>query len=157
MLYVAEEADGALIETLGRGLEPRVEDRVLRVASLQLRHLAQIHTRRPLQVVDLTGKGLNAIGADSSLGSGRERYETTQAWAEAIHRHPQRPDGVLYLCRHDPSQRAVAIFGRARPALRAIDTGPLVGGSLTTMLTVVKALMEYGYSFDDPSILFTAP
>lgn len=43
----------------------------------------------------------------------------SQAWARALHAHPDAPDGILYPSRHDPSQRCVALFDRADLAVMA--------------------------------------
>ncbi len=91
VLYAAENLDGALIETFGRNLTSRL----LHLADLEARHLALVHASRSLRLVDLTGRGLAGLGADSRLWAGddyeywdveRKRYpqyeHTADRWAE---------------------------------------------------------------------------
>ena len=40
-------------------------------------------------------------------------YEISQRWSRALWVHPQQPDGILYLSRHNPSLVCAAIYDRA--------------------------------------------
>lgn len=79
--------------------------------------------RQPLRLVDLTGAGLSRLGADARLNTMTEDRGLPQRWALVLHRHPQRPDGLCYRVRHDPAWIGVALFDRARDALRAACVG----------------------------------
>ncbi len=152
VLYAAENLDGALIETFGRNLTIRL----LQLADLEARHLALVHASRSLRFVDLTGRGLAGLGADSRLWAGDD-YEISQAWSRAFYKHPLLPDGLLYGCRHDPSERAVAIFGRVRRAMKAEALGSVVSGSMVVSLAVLRSLRRYGFKLDRPTITITRP
>ena len=97
--YVAADEAGAFVETLGH----TTGTRVLTQSALRNRGIAELHTRRPLQLVDLTGAGLARVGADERLCTGD--YTVAQRWSAAFFRHPQKPDGLCYRSRHDPDRR----------------------------------------------------
>lgn len=42
-----------------------------------------------------------------------------QRWALALHRHPERPDGLYYRVRHDQSRIGIALFDRVGHVLQA--------------------------------------
>jgi len=49
-------------------------------------------------------------------------------------------------CRHDPEQRAVAVFDRTRGDLEALDSGELLQNTLLPELAEV--LGQYGFGLD---------
>ena len=55
--------------------------------------------------------------ADARISTGS--HAVSQRWAEAFWRHPDRPDGILYPCRHAPEFPSVALFDRVRADLVA--------------------------------------
>ena len=114
-----------------------------------------IETTEPLRLVDLTGPGLPRLGADARLADGD--HQVSQAWSAAFHGHPDRPDGILYRARHDPSRFAVAIFERAQRkiVLRVFlgerlflrgEPEPLLGEHLR--LELLRALYDCGIGFE---------
>lgn len=123
VLYAAEDAFGAFVETFGRDTGIRVVDE----ADLLGRGLAKIEARRALKLVDLTGEGLARIGADARLFAGE--HAVARRWSAALLEHPEKPDGIRYPCRHDPSRVAVALYDHV-----ARDVG--VAAALGTMLSV---------------------
>jgi hypothetical protein len=138
VLYVAKDERGAFIETFGHTTGVRlVEQR-----ELAARGLARIEPKRPLRLVNLTGGGLARLGADARLTVG-ESYEVAHQWALAIHAHPQKPDGIVYNARHDPSRLCAAIFERARADLKAKHLGSLANPAHAVL---VAALVDtYGF------------
>ena len=50
-------------------------------------------------------------------------------WSRALWLHPQKPDGILYLARHNPAIVCAAVFDRA-PVAAAEKLGPLLGPRL---------------------------
>jgi hypothetical protein len=138
-LYVALDFHGAFIETAGH----RTGIRLVTRTWLEERALSTVTSRPPLKLVDLTGPGLPKLGADSRLFTGD--YRLSQSWGRAIWAHPSRPDGILYLSRHDPSRRSVAIFDRRgiRAILRYLSAGTLL--SANVMRLVASALKEYEF------------
>ena len=77
-----------------------------------------------LELADLTGPALKALGADARLTSCTP-YTIPQAWSRAIHAHPQAVDGILFMSRHINTQRSIAVFARARKTLKAGYPSPL--------------------------------
>jgi len=142
MLYPAEHLAGAFIETFGRA----VGQHLIAVPNLQARHLASVRATRPLKLVDLRGRHLAALGATGELTAGRD-YARSQRWSRWFYSHPQRLDGLLYPCRHDPEQRAVALFDRTQGDLEALDSGELLRAALLPELAEV--LGRYGFGLDD--------
>ena len=137
-LYFANDARGAFAETFLRVLGLRS----VRAAELNVRGLARITASRPLQLVDLTGPGLNRIGADNRLSTGD--YQTSQRWALALHEHPERPDGLLYRSRHNPERFCVAIFDRAAHVLTAETLGSLADPANAALLADILDAYNLG-------------
>jgi hypothetical protein len=107
--YVAQDQPGAFIETFGQLYNKQVNlPRSLTSTVLSTRAVSELACEQSLRLVDLTGSGLARIGADSRLHSAD--YEASQRWSEALHGHPDAPDGILYRSRHDPDRKVAAIF-----------------------------------------------
>lgn len=135
MLYVALSFAGAFVETLLR--RPRL--RVIDPGEVADRALSVLTASRPLRLVQMHGPGLQALGADNAIGTGP--YEPCGAWADALFAHPDQPDGIAYLSRHDPAEICIALF--SRPGLR-LETvaGPT---PLIDMRSEIAALLRrYG-------------
>ena len=144
VLYAGIDAHCAFIETLGHTTGVRV----LNVVDVRDRGLARIEARRVLRLVDLGGPGLAHLGADARLGAGD--YEIVRRWSLALHQHPERPDGLSYRSRHDPSRLCVAIYERAADALVAVRLGSLADPIHESLLT--ELLDTYGFGLlDDPA------
>lgn len=106
--------------------------------------LARIASHRPLRLVDLTGAGLAILGADERLCSGD--YLVARRWALALFQHPERPDGIQYRARHDPSRFAAAIFDCASDALSSVRLGGLTERSNGDLLADMMATYGFGLS-----------
>lgn len=102
--YAAANADGAFVETFGRG-EP-IDDAVLKA-----RAISRLRVREEAKLVQLYGEGLAPIGATAEVTSTRD-YSLSQSWATALRAHPQRPDGIAYYVSHDNSQIGYAFYER---------------------------------------------
>ena len=116
VLYVAEKVQGAFIETFGRTLG--VRDITLR--KLALRTIA-VFESDDLALIDLTGKGASAAGADGRLCTATNYNGLTRPWAEAFHRHKEKADGILYRARHDLNEVVAAVFDRARTKIKVVE------------------------------------
>ncbi len=138
VLYMAQNHEGAFIETLGDAARNSATRNTLQSDDFARRCWAAILATRPLHLVDLTGEGLVRITADERLCSGD--YDVSRRWARAIYEHPQRPDGIYYRARHDPSQHSVALFDRARHTVVARAEGTL----LTDAALLARLLDRYG-------------
>lgn len=136
VLYVAADAHGAFIETLGH----QTGIRLVTTSALQSRGLAVLRSRSPLQLVDLTGAGLAQIGADERLCAGD--YTVAQRWSLTLFHHPTKPDGMYYRSRHDPSRLCAAIFHRAARKVTVAHqfalTDPQLGALLADILNTYR-------------------
>ena len=141
VLYTGEDEHCAFIETFGHATGVRF----VTVTALHMRGLARIEVRRPLRLVDLTGPGLAHLGADERLCTGD--YAVAQRWALALQRHPERPDGLCYRARHDPSRLCAAIFHGAEKALKVICLGSLISPHNVPVL--VNILDTYAFGLMD--------
>lgn len=142
VLYTAEDAFGAFIESFGRAPGRNIVSwQSLRDRPLS--HIGVAETEASLRLVDLTGAGLAQIGATADLTSGF--YRAAQRWSRALHEHPNEPDGLLYRLKHDPSRTGVAIFERSKGILEAEFFGTLVSPAHTKLLGTI--LDEYGFGF----------
>jgi hypothetical protein len=107
VLYVGADPHVAFIESFQiAGIHPAVTE-----SKLRERSLTRIRTRRPVRLVNLAESGtLTWIGADARIFTAG--YTVSQRWSQAIERHPEKPDGILYRPRHDPARVAAAFFDR---------------------------------------------
>lgn len=99
--------------------------------------------KRNISLVPLYGSGLAKIGATSSIVSGR--YRVSREWSRIIWDHPQKPDGLIYRCRHDDDQLAVALFDRSKSAVVMKDTV----GLRDDLLLFGRLLNRYELALDD--------
>jgi hypothetical protein len=105
VLYLGCDTYCAFIETFAHTSGTRT----VTTGALKNRSLSQLKPTRPLRLIDLAASGaLVRIGVDSRLFAGE--YQRAQLWSKALHDHPAKVDGLLYLSRLDPSRRAVALF-----------------------------------------------
>lgn len=113
MCYLGESREASFVETFLR----RPPVRLLSRAFLDERLIAELTPSRAIRVVNLYGPGLARVGATAAVASGP--YNASQAWARAIWEHPSQPDGLLYRCRHDDNELALALYDRAASAVDA--------------------------------------
>ncbi len=136
VLYAAEDAFGAFIESFGRAPGRNV----VSWEKLRSRPLSSIEAERLLRLVDLTGGGLARLGATAAIFT--DDYAKAQEWSRALHDHPSGPDGLRYRLKHDPSRVGVAIFDRVG-ALRARPLGTMIAPEHKKLLAAI--LKEYGF------------
>ncbi len=111
--YVGDALACAFIETVTT-VAPLIAGgpRIIPVGFLEQRGWAEVTLLgpAPLRLIDISGPGLAALGADADLSSCRD-YGVCQRWSRALHDHPAAADGLLYRARHDPALLSVALFG----------------------------------------------
>jgi hypothetical protein len=145
VLYVGRNVRCAFVETLGAGVTDRRRPlRRVSLKDLEHRALACVRALRPLRLVDLRDRGLQALGADGRLTTGD--YRIAQEWSRALWEHPEQPDGILFRSRHDPSKICAALFERCASAVVARGLGRLV--DLPAATRIADAIDWYGYSVD---------
>jgi len=112
VLYAAPGLEGAFVETFMQELG-RVS---VSLHELRERPVALLHAKRPLRFIDLCAKGGQMrLGLDGRICTGS--YDVAQAWSDALRRHPQKPDGILFPSRHELSVPSCAIFETAKDEL----------------------------------------
>jgi RES domain len=120
ILYLGQSLSAAFVETLLRN--PTIP--FLERSELEQRSVSGLTNRHPLKFVDLSAGGLSKIGIDNRITTGS--YEISGAWALALWRHAEKPDGILYRSRHDPGHLCAAIFDRAHCQFDISATTPLM-------------------------------
>jgi hypothetical protein len=130
VLYAARTIDGAVIETILRS--PQV--RHVPFGPISLLALTELTLRRPLRLVAMHGPGLSRLGLTNAISTGP--YPPCQAWTGYLRAHPDKPDGIAYLSRHDPKQICYAMFEPAEPLFDAADPTPFA-----TMMPRIKAIL----------------
>ena len=140
-MYAGSDLACCFVETFGR-LGTSAATTVRSVSQAQLLCLSEIAlAARPLALVDLTGPGLRQLDADARLFAGD--HARARLWGRAFWAHPEQPDGLLFLARHDPSLLSVALFDRAQTAVQA-STPRSLG---TLPIPVLGALLDrYDFS-----------
>ena len=131
-LYAADEIDGALSETVFRGVGG-AGGRINR-ADLESLRLSRLVLEADLPLIDLTGLALRRLGLVSRqlLEAPERLYEETARWAEALHEADPNAHGLLWVSRHCDTARAVVLFGDRVDPSRLRPEGPaepLHGGS----------------------------
>lgn len=127
--YVAEHEHTAFAETLLRDLDREDLSERDEIAPL---HLARLEVTSPLALVRMHGPGLRRMKATATVVQGP--YEVTWAWSQAIHQHPLEVAGIRYRARHDDDDHSIALFDRARNAVRVLDSMPLLHPSRILVL-----------------------
>jgi RES domain len=122
-LYAAPSAEIAFAETLLRGQNPLVAESELRVRSL-----CEFTMLRPVRLVRLHGSPMITIGASAAVSAGG--YDVSQAWAQALHDHADKPDGILHRSTRDNDRVALVLFDRSEAALDVGRTAPILADSV---------------------------
>ncbi len=138
IIYLGADEFVAFRETIGRFSKYRL----ISTHELEKRRLTEIISKKDLSLVDLTGAGLTYLDADSRLFSGD--YNIAQQWSEKFSDHPQKPDGIYYRSRHDPSRYCLALYRRSTDSILAI-TKTNVFLSQEFQLRLGQILDEYQY------------
>jgi RES domain len=73
----------------------------------------------------------------------RRAYATARQWAQAIHDHPQKIDGIRYRSRHDDARYCYGIFDRCANELQEKNVGNLLESNPRLL---AKILDFYSYA-----------
>ena len=106
VLFLAQSLAGAFAETVLRNPQRWLVD----LSEVASRVTSTIKFSRPLRLAEMRGAGLQALGTDNAISTGP--YGPCGIWADVLHGHPDRPDGIAYASRHSPDQLCVALFTR---------------------------------------------
>ncbi|RWR16959.1 RES domain-containing protein [Sinirhodobacter populi] len=127
-IYAAESFKCAACEIILRAPDAVSDPSALTVVSPQDYQSYQhsvVRSRRALDLVDLTAFGQRAIGliGNALLAGGTLHYQTTRAWAEAIHAYIPWAAGIYYTSYQAGPEFALILFGdRCSDALE--ETAP---------------------------------
>jgi hypothetical protein len=77
-----------------------------------------------LNLACLTGTHLKRMGGDNSL-SAIYPYDVPQRWSAAVHLHPAKVDGFIFVSKQLNDKQAIVIFDRAQKKFGAANYTPL--------------------------------
>ncbi len=131
VLYGASTLAGAMMETVFHEVPTPPGGYILDIDALREQHLvvSRLRTKRRLQTVDLSVKGLKRLGLHRTdlIDTPVTAYPRTREWAEWLHAETAAK-GLLWTSRQDDTARAAALFGDrvAESAFKVeIDCEPL--------------------------------
>ena len=93
---MAQSLEGAFAETVLRNPQRRLID----PAEITSRAVSVLGLSRTVRLVEMRGRGLQALGTDNAVSTGP--YGPCGLWADALFSHRDQPDGLAYSSRHDP-------------------------------------------------------
>jgi hypothetical protein len=138
VMYCGQDEHCAFIETFGHETGNRVIDE----DTLSKRGLARITCPRPLRLVKLFGDGLAHLSADARLATGD--YTLAQRWALALNNHPDTPDGIMYISRHDDQRLCAALFHRIAKEINAEKLGAWADKTNAKLLAQILDTYDFG-------------
>jgi hypothetical protein len=120
VVYVGLSYEAALAETLLRNPRRRIVDLV----DLRVRSMALLRNRSLLRLVQAHGPGLSQLGTTAALSTGG--YRASRQWSLGLWNHKSRPDGLIYVSRHNLGLLCAAIFDRPHATFVQTATTPLL-------------------------------
>lgn len=127
--YCGRQLDTAIAETVLHDEVPEKGQFKIRQEDIEARYLVTFAAGDDdgvLRLADLTGPHLKRLGGDNSL-SAEQPYDMPQKWSAAVHAHPAKVDGFLYVSRQLNDKKAVVVFDRARGKFGTPAYTPLAG------------------------------
>jgi hypothetical protein len=127
--YCGRQLDTAIAETVLHDEVPEKGRFRIRQEDIEARYLVTFAAGDDdgvLRLADLTGPHLKRLGGDNSL-SAEQPYDVPQTWSAAVHAHPAKVDGFLYVSRQLNDKKAVVVFDRARGKFGTPAYTPLAG------------------------------
>lgn len=110
--YLGLSLQVAIAETVLHDLMPEGGHFVVPPDELESKHVVRFQGGT-LKLAKLTGTALKRIVGSSEIST-IFPYDLPQAWAMALHAHPEKIDGLLYMSKQVNDEQAVVIFNRAR-------------------------------------------
>ena len=101
--------------------------------------MATLTSKTPLRLVEAHGPGLARLGTTAALSTGP--YIASRRWALELWSQKDRPDGLIYVSRHNPGLLCAAIFDRTH-AIFDVGTTPL----LADARSVARVFRAHGKS-----------
>ncbi len=142
VLYVADEVEGALSESVFHDIAPTGSRRRMPLAKLETRTLTELTPTRDLRLVDLRSDGLHRLRISRAdlIETGPAYYPQTALWAAALHARVEGYDGMTWVSRQFDTSMAAVLFGdRVTAAEMPVPRGGLalplgVGAGLEMVL-----------------------
>lgn len=112
-LYASDQIDGALSETVFRGIPSVGSLRGIRKQNLAGLVLSTLRPTRDLRLADLRGHGLRRLGLQRNqlLETEASHYQQSAAWAGALHRADTTLDGLIWVSRQFDTATVMVLFG----------------------------------------------
>lgn len=112
-VYIGESFEVCVLETIIRDSGIGLEGKAIPIRESELSEwsIAELQASKPMRFLDLTGGGAVALQIPTDAIRAKD-HSLGQAWSEAIHNHPDEPDGLLFSSRLN-EQINVAVFSRA--------------------------------------------
>jgi hypothetical protein len=125
-LYIGESFEVCVLETIIRDSGIGLEGKALPISEDDLSQwsIAELKASEPMRFLDLTGGGAVALQIPTDAIRAKD-HSLGQAWSEAIHNHPDAPDGLIFSSRLN-EQRNAAVFSRAIGPLAVIGTQRII-------------------------------
>lgn len=136
ILYLGQDSHTCFVECFARTHTKAVDEQ-----ELKNRNLFAIQSGRPLVLVDLSGKGLVRLGADSRLTTGR--YSQARKWVQRIWEMGPSVDGICYRSRMDNGRHCYGLFDHVQADLEEQNLGNLVDFHSHKLAQI---LHDYGYA-----------
>ena len=117
--YLGLDEHVCFIETF-RTTEQSDGYNIISYKTLEQKSLATITVLNKISLVDLTSSGLAILGTTAEITTGE--HKISQKWSNAFYYHPDKPDGIYYRARHDPSRFCIALYDRAQTNIKIEKT-----------------------------------
>lgn len=128
MLYLGETLKVCFLEAVLRDVRNgAIGDCPMEERELRARQYAEIEVVARLSLVDLRDDGAIRMGVPSDVARA-PRQTLGRAWSLAFHRHPSKPDGIIYPSRLN-GQTNMAVDDRAISKLRVVRAGPMIAAA----------------------------
>lgn len=112
-MYAAGDDDGALSETVFHDVPVRGPGKQIIETALADRLLSTVTASRDLRLADLRDDGLSRLQVSRAelIESDPRSYRETALYSQAVHAHPTRFDGMVWVSRQRATSLAVLLFG----------------------------------------------
>lgn len=152
--YLGGSPETAIAETLQYGKSGPGSPTLF--TDIEEKSLHEVVTLTPLRLVDVVAlaKRCNVpLSEMVASNEGQERYSLTQAFADAIMRHKDQVDGIIYPSQANPSTGTmgginVVLFAGRGHQLQPVSKQALMDIELESGETVVELLVGLGYSIE---------
>jgi hypothetical protein len=121
--YCGFDLQTAIAETVLHDAAPRSGVFEVTQYDLDSRYLMRF-TGGVLNLAVLYGASAKALAGDGSISTVLP-YDIPQEWSAALHAHPDRFDGILYMSRHVNDRKAAVLFDMAKLKFSGFMATPL--------------------------------